>query len=241
MSIVGRPALAAAWAASLLLAFAPVAFQEDPLNDPSRPDDERERDAGTRPLEIYEWMGVAPGMTVVDILPAAGYNTHLLARVVGPEGKVVAAYTSDDGKAALEARFAEAGLGQVEVVLGLSAVPDGSVDRHVTVRNIHDLFIPAIAERFGLDTEGILAEVHRTLADDGYLCVVDARTTAEGVDDQTHRINEEMVIRELTARGFELAERSDLLADPDDDNTQSGFPTRWHVDRMLLKFRKAPR
>jgi predicted methyltransferase len=54
----------------------------------------------------------------------------------------------------------------------------------------------------------------------------------------THRINEQFVIDELQAAGFELVERSDLLAVPDDDYNEMGFPTPWNEDRMLLKFRK---
>jgi len=50
------------------------------------------------------------------------------------------------------------------------------------------------------------------------------------------------VIRELQAAGFELVDRSDLLAVPDDDHSEFGaFPRRWMEDRMLLKFRKPSR
>ena len=53
------------------------------LDDPSRPDADKARDAGSKPLEVYKWLGIAEGMTVGDIIPSSGYNSHILARVVG--------------------------------------------------------------------------------------------------------------------------------------------------------------
>lgn len=208
------------------------------LEDPLRPESERLRDAGTRPLEIYAWLGIEAGMTVGDVIPAAGYNSHLLARLVGDHGKVIAAYTDAQSAARLQRRFAEADLDNVDVLTHLGDVPDRSVDTFLSVRNIHDLFIPEAAARYGLDREAILADVLRSLKPGGVFGVVDARTPKEGVDDVAHRINEGAVIRELEARGFELVDRSDMLAVPDDDFEAGGYPTRWNVDRMLLKFRK---
>jgi len=209
------------------------------LEDATRPDTERQRDDGSRPLDVYEFFGIGPGMAVADIMPFAGYNTHLLAHVVGPTGRVVAPYAfSEDGVESLRRRFADAGLDNVEPMLNLDSVEDASLDVVLTVRNVHDWYIPAIEEQFGFDREEIVASITRTLKPGGILAVVDARTPDEGVNDRTHRINEEFVIAELEAAGFELVERSDMLAVPDDDYTEMGFPTRWMEDRMVLKFRK---
>jgi predicted methyltransferase len=209
------------------------------LEDPARPETERERDAGSHPLEVYEFLGIRPGMAVADIMPFAGYNAHLLARVVAPGGRVVAPYAfSEEGVTNLKERFERAGIDNAEPLLNLDAVPDESLDLVLTVRNVHDWYIPAIEERFGFDREEIVASIMRTLKPGGILGVVDARTPEEGVNDQTHRINAEFVIAELEAAGFELVERSDMLAVPDDDYSEMGFPTRWNEDRMLLKFRK---
>ncbi|MDX1748018.1 MAG: hypothetical protein R3324_18960, partial [Halobacteriales archaeon] len=61
----------------------------------------------------------------------------------------------------------------------------------------------------------------------------------EGWDEETHRLNEAVVIDDFTSGGFELADRSDLLANPDDDHTASGFEAGRHTtDRYLLKFVK---
>jgi predicted methyltransferase len=62
----------------------------------------------------------------------------------------------------------------------------------------------------------------------------------EGVDPDTHRINERAVIEALESYGFEYIESSELLANPDDDDSLASFEGdgRYTLDRMLLKFRK---
>ena len=56
--------------------------------------------------------------------------------------------------------------------------------------------------------------------------------------------NEQAVIDDFTAGGFVLLERSDMLANPDDDHTMSGFEPEFEfggrhaADRYLLKFQK---
>lgn len=238
---LAAPVLACLVGAGLVALTGTVQIDRAILDDPARPDSERERDPGSRPLDVYEFFGIAPGMVVADIMPFAGYNTHLLARVVGPEGRVVAPYAfGDEGVANLRRRMEQAGITHVEPMLNLDAVPDDSLDVVLTVRNVHDWYIPAIEEQFGFDREEILASITRTLKPGGILAVVDARTPDDGVNDRTHRANEDFVIAELEGAGFELIERSDLLAVPDDDYTEMGFPTRWNEDRMVLKFRKPP-
>jgi len=196
--------------------------QQSVLDDPSRPEADKARDAGSKPLEVYKWLGITDGMTVGDIVPASGYNTHVLARVVGDDGHV------------------DAGIDNVKVLLNLDDVPDDSIDAFICVRNVHDMLMPEVAERFGMQPDSILGAILRTLKPGGIFGVVDARTTKEGADTDAHRINEKMMIAELKARGFELVDSSELLAKPDDDFSQPSWEGdgRYTLDRMLLKFRK---
>lgn len=227
-------------AASLLALVAATAGAQGILDDPHRTDAERARDAGSKPLEVYSWIGVQPGMTVGDIIPSAGYNTFLLAKVVGTGGRVLAAGTDEQGKQQLEARFTEAGMGNVEVMASLATIPDDSVDIYICVRNVHDMLIPAVAERYGMQPDPILSGAFRSLKPGGIFGVVDARTTQPGADANTHRVNEAAVIEAMEGYGFELVDRSELLANPHDDETSASFEGdgRYTLDRMLLKFRK---
>jgi 2-polyprenyl-3-methyl-5-hydroxy-6-metoxy-1,4-benzoquinol methylase len=61
---------------------------------------------------------VTPGMTVLEVGPALGFFTQPLARLVGPEGKVVTVDVQESMVRALTKRVAEAGLArQVDVRL----------------------------------------------------------------------------------------------------------------------------
>jgi predicted methyltransferase len=188
--------------------------QHSVLDDPSRPDADKARDEGSKPLEVYKWLGITDGMTVGDVVPASGYNTHILARVVGDEGHVVAVFTGEEGKASLDSRFSEAGIDNVKVLLNLDDVPDDSVDAFICIRNVHDMITPSLAEQYGMQPDPILGAVLRALKPGGIFGVVDARTTKEGADAEAHRINEKMMIADLEARGFELVDSSELLAKP---------------------------
>jgi predicted methyltransferase len=212
------------------IAVASLGFaQQDILNDPSRPAEERARDAGTKPLELYAFFGVQEGMTVADMMPGRGYNTIILSKVVGASGKV---YTGPDRGDRMADRLAANPLANVQLIAAYDEIPAGSLDVIITVRNLHDLIN-------GGREGAALAAWMTALKPGGFLGVVDARTTMEGFDGDTHRINEQTVIDAVTAAGFELVESSDLLANPDDDvTTRAETGNRYDIDRMALKFRK---
>ncbi len=213
-----------------IVAVASLGFaQQSILNDPSRPEAERARDAGTKPLELYGFFGVESGATVADMMPGGGYNTIILAAVVGDSGKV---YSGPDRRGGMATRMSEHPLSNVQLIAGYDEIPAGSLDGIITVRNLHDLIN-------GGREAAALAQWLTALKPGGFLGVVDARTTMEGFDGSTHRINEQTVIDAVTAAGFELVESSDLLANPDDDiTTRAETGNRYDIDRMALKFRK---
>lgn len=217
----------------VLVAVASVAFAQRPqasdLNQPNRSVDERRRDGGSMPLELYAFFGIEPGMTVADVMPGGGYNTYILTNVVGEEGTV---YTGPDRGDRMADRLEANPLSNTQLIAGYGDMPAGGVDVLITVRNMHDVI------NGGGEAEALAAWM-TALKPGGILGVVDARTTMEGFDSSTHRINEQTVIDAVTAAGFELVESSDLLANPDDDvTTRAESGNRYDIDRMVLKFRK---
>ena len=58
--------------------------------DPARPQTERDLDAGRKPAELLAFLDLKPGMKVADLGAGLGYTTFLLARAVGPGGRVYA-------------------------------------------------------------------------------------------------------------------------------------------------------
>ena len=55
-----------------------------------RSDADRVLDQRRNPEKLLEFYGVRAGMRVLDISTGRGYNTELLARAVGPTGRVYA-------------------------------------------------------------------------------------------------------------------------------------------------------
>jgi predicted methyltransferase len=55
-----------------------------------------------------------------------------------------------------------------------------------------------------------------------------------------HRIDAATVVQEVTAAGFKLVSRSDLLRNPADDHTEKMFDPsiRMKTDQFILTFRK---
>ena len=55
-------------------------------SDRSAPD--RTNDLRRKPVQMLAFIGIRPGITALDLSAAGGYTTELLARAIGPSGKV---------------------------------------------------------------------------------------------------------------------------------------------------------
>ncbi len=221
-----------------------VALDPSALADPSRPESETVQDAHRKPIEVYEFFGIQPGQVVADVYASGGYNTHLLARLVGDAGSVysVLEFYGDqelfDGQLytgeTLTQRIRDAGLENVDLVMRMVEIPAASVDVAIAIRNYHD--VGWTFEQWTREEQ--LGEFHRILKPGGTVGIVEVATPSEGWDDVAHRLNKQVVIDDFVGAGFELVGESDMLANPEDDHSVDGFPERWKADRYVLKFRK---
>lgn len=224
----------------------PLTYDPAILDAPGRTDDDHFRDGGFKPLEVYSFFGIEPGMTVVDLSTSGMYNAHILAQIVGPEGKVIAtsAYRAEPREGwreglqqTLDARNVDGALDNVELVGALEDIPDASVDAIITVRNYHDL---------GNHDERVAAipRFLRVLKPGGILGAVDAHTDkTDERDESVHRINEELARQEIEGGGFDFLDASDVLYNPEDtfdfDGRRAGDPIhRYFIQRWVLKFQK---
>src|SRR4051812_38178285 len=58
--------------------------------EPDRSDADRQTDRRRKPAELLAFARIKTGMKVLDIGAGGGYSTELIARAVGPTGKVYA-------------------------------------------------------------------------------------------------------------------------------------------------------
>ncbi len=224
----------------------PIAYDPTILDDPARTDDDRYRDVGMRPLEIYAFFGIEPGMVVGDLGTALMYNAHILDHVVGPQGRVhaivdwgptLADWRSERTMPAYEQRTAAGALGNVELANTLEDLSADSLDALLIIRHYHD---------FG-DRAARIAQLPRflrVLKPGGILGVMDAHTDApEERDESVHRMNEALARDEIAGGGFEHVASSDLLHNSDDtfdfDGREDDAPIhRYFIHRWTMKFRK---
>jgi predicted methyltransferase len=218
---------------------------DDAIADDRRPDVDRERDALRKPAETLAFSGVKPGDVVAEIFPGGGYFTRLLSDVVGPKGKVYALETTRWGQSNIDdtkAVLSEKGRTNVR----FSATPFGQfslpekVDVFWITQNYHDLHVA----KYGVvDMAKFNKHVFNSLKHGGVYFIVDHAAKPGTTDDEIvtlHRIDEDVVKKEVLAAGFKLAREADFLRNPDDDRAKRVFDPaiRGKTDRFVLKFVK---
>lgn len=216
----------------------------------SRPEADRGRDAGRKPAEVLEFLGIERGMTVLDMFSGGGYYTEIIASVVGDGGKVIAqsneAYLQFVGEE-FHTRYANDRLANVEILMAennaLELAPN-SLDAIMLVLSYHDLVLEDAANGWPLiDVPALLAEFREGLKPGGVVAIIDhyAESGAPAETGNTlHRIDPAIVVADLEAAGFVLEAQSDMLRNPDDDLNKIVFDPelRGKTDRFVMRFRK---
>jgi len=210
-----------------------------------RSEEDRAQDAGRKPAAVVAFLGIEPGMRVVDLIAAGGWYTEVLSLAVGPEGRVYAQNTKftlemrDGANAkAMTARLAGGRLPNVERLdreFGSLGLEPGSIDAALTSLNFHDVYHGRGPEA----TAAFLGAAMAFLKPGGVLGIID-HSGGVGDDKELHRIDEELAIQAAKQAGFELEATSDVLRNPDDDRTRSVFDEslRGRTDRFVLRLRK---
>ena len=206
--------------------------------DPARPSADTARDAVRKPAEIVAFAGVKPGDVVAEIAPGGGYYTRVLAKAVGPQGKVYALMPAAfanrpgglDGINALAAQY-----DNVEVVVvdyAATELPQ-PVDLVWTTENYHDL------QNAGA-TGTVNAWAFKTLKPGGIYFVEDHDAPGTGISATStlHRIDAEAVKEQVGAAGFALEAESNLLDNPNDPHDVNPREVQPTSDKFALRFRK---
>ena len=212
----------------------------------SRPEEDRARDAGRKPARVIEFLGISPGMRVIDVIAAGGYYTEVLSLAVGPQGHVVAQNTDRvlqfrDGanEKAISARLADNRLPNVSRLnknFDAMDASDGPFDAGITALNFHDIYNGS-----GPDAAvSVMQTIFSVLKPGGVFGVIDHVGVADADNTALHRIEIEKAIETAEAAGFVVEAQSDLLRNDTDDHSQGVFAEglRGNTDRFLLKLRK---
>ncbi|SFK38374.1 class I SAM-dependent methyltransferase [Rhodanobacter glycinis] len=190
-----------------------------------RPAADRARDAYRHPKATLQFFGIQPDQTVVEINPAGGWYSEILAPLLRDNGDYVAAEPAPSGGAeakrsdsTLRAKFAAnpAVYGKAHIVEYDPKAPvfgpPGSADAVLTFRNVHNWVqagtAPAMFKAF-----------FAVLQPGGVLGVVDHRApagaTLAAVKGSGY-LPTSYVVKLATAAGFKLDARSEINANPKD-------------------------
>jgi len=212
--------------------------------DPNRPKDHREADALRKPAETLAFSGIRPGMTVGEFYPGGGYFTRMISDVVGPKGHVYG-IENDKWNGAVDANKELVASGKWKNV-SIETKPFGTVDFRRPLdlawvtQNYHDMKIA----KYGLvDTVAFDRAVYKALKPGGIYFILDHQGAPGLTNEQIeklHRINRDVVVKEVTSAGFKLVYEGSFLRRPGDDHTTPIFDksVRGHTDQYALKFVK---
>ncbi len=210
--------------------------------DSARPDTDKANDANRKPGETLAFAGVKPGMVIAELGPGRGYYTRLLAKSVGPSGKVYAVLTTAqaarpgvlDNMNALAAAYPN--IKVVTVEYATMALPE-KADLFWTTENYHDFHNGPTADIAALDKA-----VFNNLKPGGIFYVEDhSAATGAGLEatSKFHRMDEAVAKSELTAAGFKVDGEGDLLRNPKDDKAASNSETgHFASDRFMLRMKR---
>lgn len=218
------------------------------LAGPQREVADQLRDPTRRPVEVLTFLGIAPGMRVLDIYAANGYYTVILGLWVGPSGHVYAQNppvgVSDEPHQVanegflLETKVQRAGLGQVTHLRQPATaldIPPSSLDAVMVVQILHDHFHANRARAVAL-----LTHAADLLKPGGVLGIIDHEGRAGEDNARLHRMTRDEAVAVAREAGLEWVADSDLLDNPRDSQVRSIFDPSLNrnTDRFLIKLRK---
>lgn len=222
---------------------------EAALKSDIRSADDKSRDEERRPRQTLEFLGLKDDMRVIELLPAGGWYTRILAQVLAEKGELYAAIGT---QRVLEPMIREVpALSKVKIAptdvklapaagkmglfeMGAFSLGVTDADLVLTFRNLHNFTAPARAH---LNTA-----VFTSLKSGGLYGVVD-HTRRHNEPDSTEnwrRMDPVLAIKEIQAAGFVLVDSSNVHYRPDDElRYEVGHKTvTGNSDRFTLLFRK---
>ncbi len=197
---------------------------DEVLNGSHRSAANRARDVYRHPRQTLLFFGLRPEMTLVEITPNPGWYTEILAPLLRPRGRYIAALppprageNSSPANDAYAAKLAQAPhlydkVEQVTFVPGAAIVPDGTADLVVTFRNVHNWMARGTAEQ-------AFASMYRALKPGGILGVEEHRGNPQQAQDPrapTGYVNQAYAIKLIESAGFRLVATSEINANPKD-------------------------
>jgi len=245
------------FAASALLAAAPLSAAPPPpsriaaaVASPSRNPDNVKLDEGRKPAQVLKFLGLKPGMNVLDLFGANAYWAEMTAPVVGPKGHVTvwmpSQFYSDKGKASFATFMASHP--NVSIVTSPFEAPDlpaNYADWVILNDNYHDTYWQNAKYKIPqMDPNAFLKAVYASMKPGATIGVIDhvanPNSDTRATVDKYHRIDPNVVKADFKRAGFVFSGSSDLLRNPADTHqVEVHDPAiKGKTDRFIFLFKK---
>jgi predicted methyltransferase len=236
------------------------------VSAPDRAPADRINDIRRKPAETLAFINVQPGMLALDVSAGRGYTSELIARAVGPTGKVYAQTPprratpatpppQPEGASAPPAPAASA-TPPMPTLAERAAKPSGA-NIVIASRPFEDPAPPEVSNgaldlvtlmfnyhdfgHMGVDRASVNRAVFKALKPGGIYVIADHSGRAgTGISESgtLHRVEEDFVKREVEAAGFQLADRGNYMRNPADPRDRNTPEPPMPKDEFVLKFVK---
>jgi predicted methyltransferase len=189
--------------------------------------EDRTRDQYRHPKEALEFWGLAPGMTILEVQPGAGWWSDILAPYAKATGGKYYATAADlenpevsqaakQAREKFAARFAANPdvYGTVELLNWgpkSAPLPENTFDFALVARSFHGWMGGGLVEKY-------LKDLYGALKPGGILAIEQHRANPGEQDPKAASgyVTEDYVIEQVQKAGFELVEKSEINANPQD-------------------------
>ena len=217
---------------------------------PGRSPDNVKLDAGRKPAQLLQFLGLRSGMEVLDLFGANAYWAEIEAPVVGPKGHVTVWQPTQFYREKTKATFAAFAAKHPNVSIVTSPfeaaeLPKNYADFVILNDNYHDTYWQN--EKFGIpkmDPNAFLKAVYASMKPGAVIGVIDhvasPNADTRATVDKYHRIDPNVVKADFRRAGFVLVGSSNILRNPaDPHNVEVHDPSiLGKTDRFVFKFRK---
>jgi predicted methyltransferase len=205
------------------------------LAAPDRSAADRENDKRRDPVGMLNFIQPRAGMKILDMGAGGGYSTELMARAAGPTGMVYGQNPPDQFERARQA-FDE----RAKSPAMKNAVQDVRPFDDPVPPGVHDLDMVTFTY-LPVDRALMNKRLFDALKPGGILAIADY--SARPGDDVSsgkslHRIDENIVKREVEAAGFKLVAEGDFLRHPEDKRDTPSSRAPMPIDEFILKFER---
>ncbi len=194
---------------------------EEAVGSDRRTAKNKERDVYRHPQQTLEFFDIQPNQTVIEISPATGWYTEILAPFLATQGHYIGALRKADLNDSSNGALKAWGDQNADVMQKASFVEfnadhlslgeDSSADRVVTFRNVHNWMQNKTEKQ-------VFKSFFAVLKPGGILGIVEHRAaqTQKEKRGENGYVSEKTMIDLAKAAGFKLLARSEINANPKD-------------------------